>query len=96
MGNLQTRVKNLSDDEMRHKYNELLSRHNSLEEERMLEVSELQAAMNAKDKDLDELWTLVNKARLEMETREAENVSSSLGTIVWILHMDTTHCMELV
>ena len=89
-------MKNLSDDEMRHKYNELLSRHNSLEEERMLEVSELQAAMNAKDKDLDELWTLVNKARLEMETREAENVSSSLGTIVWILHMDTTHCMELV
>ena len=83
METLQTRVKNMSDDEIRHKYNQLLNKHNSLDEQRMLEIAELHAAIKQKDKDLDELWALVKNAPdvTKSEIAIKENVSPSLFVV---------------
>merc|ERR1712226_138522 len=76
-----TRVKNMSDDEIRHKYNQLLNKHNSLDEQRMLEIAELHAAIKQKDKDLDELWALVKNAPdvTKSEIAIKENIKRSDG-----------------
>jgi len=88
METLQTRVKNMSDDEIRHKYNQLLNKHNSLDEQRMLELAELHAAIKEKDKDLDELWALVKNAPdvtkseiaiEENESHKPQNIKRSDG-----------------
>lgn len=75
-------MKNLTNTDIRYKYNELWEEHKQLEQTKLVELQKLQAKLEAKDADIEEFYNDVRQSRVKIEDQaeQIERFKSSIGT----------------